>query len=114
MDNLFNAGIRLRSPCISPVNTVPRGDQIERVWGKRWILYRAKRDLVCFAVVCGQLVCHQVPQSGFAAKIYTAETHSVKKRTKDDGDDDDDDDDDDGRFYIALFSALEQTRCARM
>ena len=34
----------------------------------------------------------------------------------DDGDDDDDDDDDDDvdRFYIALFSALEQTHCARM
>ena len=29
-------------------------------------------------------------------------------------DDDDDDDDDDGRFYIALFSAHEQTHCARM
>ena len=26
----------------------------------------------------------------------------------------DDDDDDDDRFYIALFSALEQTHCARM
>ena len=26
----------------------------------------------------------------------------------------DDDDDDDGRFYIALFSAHEQTHCARM
>ena len=31
----------------------------------------------------------------------------------DDGDDDGDDDDDDD-FYIALFSALEQTHCARM
>ena len=31
----------------------------------------------------------------------------------DDGDDDDDDDDDDC-FYIALFSALEQTHCAGM
>ena len=30
----------------------------------------------------------------------------------DDDDNDDDDDDDDGRFYIALFSALEQTYCA--
>ena len=29
-------------------------------------------------------------------------------------DDDDDDDDDDDCFYIALFSALEQTHCARM
>ena len=28
--------------------------------------------------------------------------------------DDDDDDDDDDDFYIALFSALEQTHCARM
>ena len=28
--------------------------------------------------------------------------------------DDDDDDDDDDCFYIALFSALEQTQCARM
>ena len=28
--------------------------------------------------------------------------------------DDDDDDDDDDCFYIALFSALEQTHCARM
>ena len=27
---------------------------------------------------------------------------------------DDDIDDDDDNFYIALFSALEQTRCARM
>ena len=32
----------------------------------------------------------------------------------DDADDDDDDDDDNDRFYIALFSALEQTHCARM
>ena len=29
-------------------------------------------------------------------------------------DDDDDDDDDGDRFYTALFSALEQTHCARM
>ena len=28
--------------------------------------------------------------------------------------DDDDDDDDDDCFYIALFSALEQTHCARI
>ena len=73
--------------------------------------YRTKRDLVSFAVVCGQLVCQQVPQPGFAAKVYTAKTYSVKERTKDDDDDDDDHDD---RFYIALFSALEQTHCARM
>ena len=33
--------------------------------------------------------------------------------TSDDVDDDDNDDDDDC-FYIALFSALEQTHCARM
>ena len=32
----------------------------------------------------------------------------------DDDDDDNDDVDDDDRFYIALFSALEQTHCARM
>ena len=33
----------------------------------------------------------------------------------DDDDDDDDDDGDDGDcFYIALFSALEQTHCTRM
>ena len=32
----------------------------------------------------------------------------------DDDDDDDNDDDDDDCFYIALFSALEQTHCARM
>ena len=32
----------------------------------------------------------------------------------DDDDDDDDDNDDDDYFYIALFSALEQTHCARM
>ena len=82
MDNLFNAEIRLRSPCISPVNTVPRGDQIERVWGKRWRLYRAKRDLVCFAVVCGQLVCHQVPQSGFAAKSIRPKHTALKKERK--------------------------------
>ena len=36
------------------------------------------------------------------------------KRVTDDDDDDNDDDDDDDRFYIALFSALEQTHCARM
>ena len=29
-------------------------------------------------------------------------------------DDDDDDDDDDDCFYIALFSALDQTHCARV
>ena len=32
-------------------------------------------------------------------------------RRDDDDDDDDDNDDDDERFYIALFSALEQTHC---
>ena len=37
-----------------------------------------------------------------------------KRVTDDDDDDDNDDDDDDDRFYIALFSALEQTHCARM
>ena len=29
-------------------------------------------------------------------------------------DDDDDDNDDDDRFYTALFSALQQTHCARL
>ena len=32
----------------------------------------------------------------------------------DDDDDDDDDEDDDDCFYIALFSALQQTHCAGM
>ena len=76
------------------------------VCGVRGGDYRTKRDLVSFAVVCGQLVCQQVPQPGFAAKVYTAKTYSVKERTKDDDHDD--------RFYIALFSAHEQTHRARM
>ena len=35
----------------------------------------------------------------------------MKKKTEQNDDNDDDDDD---CFYIALFSALEQTHCARM
>ena len=31
----LNAGIRLRSSCVSPVNAVPRGSQMESLWRKR-------------------------------------------------------------------------------
>jgi len=55
------------------------------------------------------------PTVRICSKVYTAETHSVKKRTKDDDNDDHDDDGDyDDRFYIALFSALDQAHRARM
>ena len=52
------------------------------VCGVRGGDYRAKRDLVCFAVVCGQLVCHQVPQSGFAAKSIRPKHTALKKERK--------------------------------
>ena len=46
--------------------------------------------------------------------MLTLVSEIQRYRNDDDDDDNDDDDDDDDCFYIALFSALEQTHYARM